>query len=101
MGRNHGTTLFMTLLAAFQLLLYRYSRQEDVAMGTPWRGGAVGRRKQLIGFFVNMLVLLTELSGRPNFGELLGRVRETALGAFAIRICRLKNWWKSWSRNES
>ena len=71
----------MTLLAAFQVLLYRYSRQGDVVVGTPVAGRSRGETEGVIGFFVNMLVLRTELSGRLNFGELLQRVRETALGA--------------------
>jgi len=81
-SRHQDVTLFMTLLAAFQALLYRYSWQEDILVGT---GIASRNRKEtehLIGFFVNMLVLRTNLSGDPTFSELLARVREVTLGAF-------------------
>ncbi|MDR3637955.1 MAG: amino acid adenylation domain-containing protein [Isosphaeraceae bacterium] len=82
LGRREGTTLFMTLLAAFQALLYRYTRQTDLVIGT-----AVANRNRvdvegLIGLFVNTLALRTDLSGDPTFGQLLRRVREVALAAF-------------------
>jgi amino acid adenylation domain-containing protein/non-ribosomal peptide synthase protein (TIGR01720 family) len=81
-SRREGVTLFMTLLAAFQTLLYRYSGQEDIAVGTPIANRNHAEIEGLIGFFVNTLVLRTDLSGDPTFRELLRRVRETALGAF-------------------
>ncbi len=78
-----AVTPFMTLLAAFQVLLYRYTGQEDVVVGSP----IANRRRQeiegLIGFFVNTLVLRADLSGNPGFKELLARVREVCLGAYA------------------
>ncbi|SFJ64597.1 non-ribosomal peptide synthetase [Thermoflavimicrobium dichotomicum] len=83
LSRKEGTTLFMTLLAAFQLLLCRYSRQEDIAVGSPIAGRNHKETEELIGFFVNTLVFRTDLSGNPSFRELLHRVREVALGAYA------------------
>jgi amino acid adenylation domain-containing protein len=82
-SRAHNATLFMTLTAAFQLLLSRYSGQSDVAVGTPIAGRTHAELEDLIGFFANTLVLRTDLSGDPRFTELLARVRETALGAYA------------------
>ena len=73
----------MTLLAAFQTLLCRYSGQEDIAVGSPIAGRNRAETEGLIGFFVNTLVLRSDLSGDPTFRELLRQVRETALGAYA------------------
>jgi amino acid adenylation domain-containing protein len=81
--RREGVTLFMTLLAAFQTLLYRYSGQEDIVVGSPIAGRNRAETEDLIGFFVNSLPLRTNLSGNPSFRELLLRVRETALGSYA------------------
>jgi len=78
-----GTTLFMTLLAGFQALLARYSDQDDIAVGVPIAGRTHAELEQLIGLFVNTLVLRTSLGGRPTTWQLLARVREAALGAFA------------------
>ena len=80
LSRREGATLFMTLLAAFQVLLYRYSGQEDIAVGSPIAGRGRTELEGLIGFFVNTLVLRTDLSGNPAFPELLARVRETRAG---------------------
>jgi Condensation domain len=82
LSRKEGVTLFMTLLAAFQTLLHRYSRQEDIVVGSPIAGRTRSEVEGLIGFFVNMLVLRTTLSGNPSFRELMARVREVALGAY-------------------
>ncbi len=82
LARREGATLFMTLLAGWQLLLSRYSGQEDVSVGTPIAGRTRLETEPLIGLFVNTLVLRTELAGDPSFRELLGRVRETTLGAY-------------------
>ncbi|MEY9946724.1 amino acid adenylation domain-containing protein [Kitasatospora sp. GAS1066B] len=79
---GHGASLFMTLLAAFQLLLARYSAQQDITVGTPIAGRNRAEVEEMIGFFVNTLVLRTDLSGDPTFAELLDRVKETALGAY-------------------
>ncbi|MEU8890790.1 amino acid adenylation domain-containing protein [Streptomyces sp. NPDC048442] len=81
-GRLHGTTLFMTLLAAFQVLLARYSGQNDVAVGTPVAGRTRPELDALVGSFINTLVIRTDLSGDPGFAELLGRVRRTAVDAY-------------------
>jgi len=83
LSRKEGATDFMTLLAAFQTLLYRYSGQDDVVVGTPIAGRNRVEIEQLIGLFVNTLALRTDLSGNPTFRELLARVRETTIGAYA------------------
>ncbi|MCC7213835.1 MAG: amino acid adenylation domain-containing protein, partial [Nitrospira sp.] len=83
LGRRQGTTLFMTLLAAFQVLLHRYSGEVDLSIGTPIANRTSLETEELIGFFVNTLVLRTDLSGNPRFVDLLERVRETVLGAQA------------------
>ncbi|MBV9773241.1 MAG: amino acid adenylation domain-containing protein, partial [Gemmatimonadetes bacterium] len=82
LGRGEGATLFMTLLAAWQVLLAKYTGSEDVVVGTPIAGRTRGEVEGLIGFFVNTLVLRTDLSGEPTFRETLRRVRETTLGAY-------------------
>ena len=83
LGREEGTTPFMTLLAAFQLLLSRYSGQDDVVVGTPAAGRTHRELEPLVGFFVNSLAIRADLSADPSFRALLLRVREAALGAFA------------------
>ena len=83
LSREEGVTLFMTLLAAFQTLLYRYSGNPDVVVGTGIAGRNRAEIEGLLGFFVNSLVLRTDLSGNPTFRELLARVREVTLGAYA------------------
>jgi len=83
LGRHERTTLFMTLLAAFQTLLHRYSGQGDVLVGTPIANRQSVETERLIGFFANTLVLRGRFGGDPTFRELLGRVRDAALGAFA------------------
>ncbi len=81
--QGEGVTLFMTLLAAFQTLLYRYSQQEDITVGSPIANRNRSEIEPLIGFFVNSLVLRTDLSGNPTFREVLARVKQVALGAYA------------------
>ncbi|MBD2559795.1 MULTISPECIES: non-ribosomal peptide synthetase [Nostoc] len=83
LSRQEGVTLFMTLLATLQTLLSRYTHQEDIVVGTDVANRNRSNTEQLIGFFVNLLVLRTDLSGNPSFRELLRRVREVALGAYA------------------
>ncbi|HKV35211.1 MAG TPA: amino acid adenylation domain-containing protein [Pyrinomonadaceae bacterium] len=83
LSRREGVTQFMILLAAFQVLLSRYSGQDDIVVGTPIAGRGRIETEDLIGFFVNTLVLRTDLAGNPSFQELLRRVREVALGAAA------------------
>src|SRR5262249_14835839 len=82
-GRKEGATQFMTLLAALQVLLGRYSGETDITVGTPIAARMREETKGMIGFFVNTLVMRTDLSGNPSFTDLLKRVRETALGAYA------------------
>ncbi|HEX2076721.1 MAG TPA: amino acid adenylation domain-containing protein [Longimicrobium sp.] len=82
LSAREGTTLFMTLLAAWQALLGRYAGQEDVVVGTPIAGRTQRETEGLIGFFVNMLALRADLSGDPTWRELLGRVRRETLGAY-------------------
>ena len=82
LGRRQGATLFMVLLAAFQVVLGRWSGQRDLAVGTPAAGRSRVELEGLIGFFVNTLVIRGDLSGNPDFAEFLGRVRESVLGAF-------------------
>ncbi|HEV2436447.1 MAG TPA: amino acid adenylation domain-containing protein [Verrucomicrobiae bacterium] len=82
LSRHEGVTQFMTLLAAFKVLLYRYTSQEDLIVGTPIANRNRLETEGLIGFFVNALVLRTDLSGNPGFRELLRRVREVCLGAY-------------------
>jgi len=83
LSQQEGVTLFMTLLAAFQILLSRYSGQQDIVVGSPIAGRTQSETEGLIGFFVNTLVLRSDLSGNPTVRELLGRVREVALEAYA------------------
>jgi len=82
LSQEEGVTLFMTMLAGFQTLLHFYSGQEDILIGSPIANRTHIETEGLIGFFVNMLVLRTNLSGNPTFRELLGRVREVTLGAY-------------------
>ncbi|MEO7327721.1 MAG: amino acid adenylation domain-containing protein, partial [Minicystis sp.] len=81
--RQGGLTLFMALLAAFQALLGRYSGQDDIVVGSPIAGRTRAETEELIGFFLNTLVLRTRLGGEPSFRELCARVREVTLGAYA------------------
>jgi len=83
LGQQEGVTLFMTLLAGFQTLLSRYSGQEQLVIGTDLANRTTTETERLIGFFINLLALRGDLSGNPTFRELLGRVREVALGAYA------------------
>jgi hypothetical protein len=83
LSQQQGVTLFMTLLAAFKTLLYRYTGQDDIVVGTV---AAVRNRPELehlIGYFINTLVLRTDMSCTPTFQQLLARVREVTLGAMA------------------
>ncbi|MEK6283639.1 MAG: amino acid adenylation domain-containing protein [Acidobacteriota bacterium] len=83
LSQEHGVTLFMTLLAALQVLLYRYTGQEDIVVGTPVAGRTRAETEGLIGFFLNTLALRVSLKGDPTFAALLSRVREACLGAYA------------------
>ncbi|HEY6923307.1 MAG TPA: amino acid adenylation domain-containing protein, partial [Steroidobacteraceae bacterium] len=83
LSRQYGVTLFMTLLAAFSVLLSRRCREDDIAIGTPIANRTRKEAEDLIGFFVNMLVLRCDLRGRPTFTQVLTRTREMALQAYA------------------
>jgi non-ribosomal peptide synthetase component F len=83
LSQREGVTLFMSLLASWQLLLARYSRQADVVVGSPVANRTLPEVEGLIGFFVNTLVLRTEADGELRVRELLQRVREMCLGAYA------------------
>jgi amino acid adenylation domain-containing protein len=83
LARRESVTPYMFLLAVFKTLLGRYTRQDDIVIGTPVANRNRTELEPLVGFFVNTLVLRTDLSGDPTFRELLGRVREVTLGAFA------------------
>ncbi|HEX2095199.1 MAG TPA: amino acid adenylation domain-containing protein, partial [Longimicrobiaceae bacterium] len=82
LARREGATVFMALLAAWQGLLGRYAGQEDVVVGSPIAGRSRRETEGLIGFFVNLLAMRADLGGDPTWTELLGRVREAALGAY-------------------
>ena len=83
LGARRGATLFMVTLAAFKALLHRYTQQNDIVIGSPIAGRNRMETEQLVGFFVNTLLLRSDVSGDPAFEELLGRVRETTLNAYA------------------
>ncbi|MBW4563379.1 MAG: amino acid adenylation domain-containing protein [Mojavia pulchra JT2-VF2] len=82
-ARQENVTVFMTLLAVFKTLLYRYTGQEDILVGSPIANRQRPELEGLMGFFVNTLVLRTDLSGNPTFRQLLARVREVTLEADA------------------
>ncbi|MFD2169209.1 amino acid adenylation domain-containing protein [Tumebacillus lipolyticus] len=83
LSNESGVSLFMTLLGAFQTLLFRYTGQEDVVVGTPIAGRQQQETEGLIGCFLNTLAMRVDLSGAPTFNEVLRRVREIALEAYA------------------
>ena len=83
LSQREGVTLFMTMLAAFQCLLHRYSGSDDISVGSPIANRSRPETEGLIGCFINTLVLRANLAGNPTFKELLGRVREVTLGAYA------------------
>ena len=83
LSRQEGVTLYMTLLAAFKALLYRYTGQPDLVIGSPFANRNWADSEQLIGFLVNTLVLRTNLADELSFKELLSRVKEVTLGAYA------------------
>src|SRR6266566_2928864 len=83
LSRERGVTMFMTLLAAFAVVLGRYCGVDDVVVGAPVANRNRAETEDRIGFFINTLVMRTDLSGDPSFAELLVRVREMALAAYA------------------
>lgn len=82
---RENVTLFMLLLAAFKVLLYRYTGQVDILIGTPVANRTRSEVEKLIGFFVNTLVLRTDLSGNPTFQTLLKRLRQVTLAAYTYQ----------------
>src|SRR5207247_113715 len=86
LSRREGTTLFMTLLAAFQVLLHRYSGQENIAVGFPIAGRHRAELQDLVGFFVNTLVLRADLSGNPAFPEFLAAASACSTIASCSRV---------------
>jgi amino acid adenylation domain-containing protein len=97
LSRNHQATLFMTLLAAFEILLFRYTGQEDLIVGLPTSGRRWFESAGVVGYFVNPIALRADLSGKPKFHQFLDRVRENVLAArdhesypFALLVERLQ-----------
>jgi amino acid adenylation domain-containing protein len=82
LAQAHGATLYTTLLAAYQTLLYRHTGQEDILVGSPTSGRGRPELAGVVGYLINSIVLRADLSGNPTFAELLGRTRQTVLGAF-------------------
>ncbi|HET6978706.1 MAG TPA: amino acid adenylation domain-containing protein [Pyrinomonadaceae bacterium] len=105
LSRRQNVTLYMTLLAAFKTLLHRYSSQTDIVIGVSTANRTQVETEKLIGFFVNLLVLRTNLAGNLKFTELLQRVRDVTLGAYAhqhVPFAMLVNELKvkrEWNRN--
>ena len=98
LSRGKGVTLFMTLLAAFKCVLFRYTEHADVAIGSLIANRNQIQLERLIGMFANTLVLRTDLSGNPTFSEVLGRVRQVTLDAYrnqdlpieeVLRVCQV------------
>src|SRR6202042_3248572 len=83
LSHRQGATLYMTLLAAFKVLLYQYSGQEDICVGTPVAGRNQQELEGLIGFFINTLALRSRLRGNMSFTELLQEIKDTTLEAYA------------------
>jgi natural product biosynthesis luciferase-like monooxygenase protein/FkbM family methyltransferase len=83
LGTTHGATLYMTLLAAFETLLHRYSGQEEIIVGSPVTGRSRAELAGLVGYFINPIALRADFSANPTFESLLGQVRQTVLDAFA------------------
>src|SRR5262249_18529889 len=83
LGQREGATLFMTLLAAWYVLLHRFSGEEDIVVGTPIAGRTHTELERLIGFFVNTIVIRASITANPTFREVLRQVREAANGAYA------------------
>lgn len=81
LARDQGATLYVVLIAAFQVLLHRYSGQEDILVGSPTAGRSRSEFENLVGFFVNPVVLRANLAGDPTFAEYLGRVRQVVIDA--------------------
>ncbi|MDP7094523.1 MAG: amino acid adenylation domain-containing protein, partial [Gammaproteobacteria bacterium] len=80
---SSGCTLFVVMLAALNTLLYRYSGEDDLVIGTPISGRQRSELEGIVGFFLNTLAIRADMSGNPSFNELLNRVKDSTLGAFA------------------
>lgn len=91
LSRKEGATLFMTLLAAYQSFLSRYTGQEDILVGSPIANRNYREIEGLIGFFVNTLVYRANLSGRPTFQDVLYQVRQKALKAYEYQDIPFEN----------
>ena len=102
LSRREGATLFMTLLAAFKVLLIATAGQADISVGTPiWRDATGRRSKPLIGFFVNALVMRTEVrAGREFRGDSCSGCERCLWEGMRIRMCRSRSWWRRFSRSE-
>jgi non-ribosomal peptide synthetase component F len=98
LGRGEGATLFMTLLAGLDVLLHRYTEAGDVVIGSGAANRLRPEMEPLIGCFFNMLVLRADLADRPTFRELLARVRETTLGAYAHQALPFDWLIQAWQR---
>ncbi|MCP5062018.1 MAG: amino acid adenylation domain-containing protein, partial [Ignavibacteriae bacterium] len=83
LSKEEGATVFMVLLAAFKILLFKLSGQNDICIGTPSANRNREEIESLIGFFVNTLTIRTDCSNNPSFKELIGRIKESTLGAYA------------------
>src|SRR6185437_10980579 len=83
LSHQNGATLYMTLLSAFNVLLYRYSGQEDICVGTPVAGRSQQETENLIGFFINTLALRSRVEGSKPFSQLLQEIKETTLEAYS------------------
>jgi len=82
----------MTLLTAYQLLLYRYTGEEDIVVGTPIAGRSLPETEDLIGLFINTLALRTSLTGIPRVANCCAASERLRLAAMRTRTCRLSNW---------
>jgi hypothetical protein len=98
LSRRHGTTLYMTLLAAWGALLARLAGQDEVVIGTPVANRTRAEVEPLIGFFVNTLALRLDLGKNPSVGELLAQGASACCRPKATRTCRSSRWWRLSSR---
>ncbi|NES43190.1 non-ribosomal peptide synthetase, partial [Moorena sp. SIO2C4] len=83
LAKSEGVTLYMILLATFQVLLYRYTEQEDILVGSPTSGRTRSEFDSIVGHFVDVMVMRSDMSGNPDFRALLAQVRQTVIGALA------------------
>src|SRR6185295_4201377 len=98
-SQKEGATLFMVLFAAYNALLSRYSGEQHIVLGTDIANRTTPETERMIGFFINLLPLHTDISGDPTFRELVSRVREAALGAYAHQETPSINWSKTFAPN--